>query len=559
LSKRLVTLCTILLFGMAMAITAFIALRLSGSIIIFANPAPLVIPSLREWQGSSGSFTMSSASRIIVDPSYALQLQETALVFQNDLLEVTGDTLPVITSISSRPGDFFLSLRNSDPVIGNEGYLFKVGDSVVISANTSTGVFYGTRTALQILLQDPTRTHIAEGTARDYPMYRERGFMLDVGRKFFSLRFLEDYVKFMAWYKMNDFHLHLNDNAIDAGKSPDWMHKYAAFRLYSERFKGLAAKDGYYTKQDISELQTIAKEYAVTITPEIDAPAHALAFTQYRPDLASPNSSKEFLDLENPNTYIFLNAIWDEFLPWFDSTQVDIGVDEYAIKDAGRYREFINRYDAYLRHKGKTVRMWGGLSKMKSSIKVNTDIVIDVWDNLWANPVDMAKQGFQIINTNDKLLYIVPKAGYFHDYLDTKLLYEQWEPSIFDLSKQSLNLNPGDPRLLGGMFAEWNDKLGNVVSDADVHARVKPAMQTLGEKMWSGTTTGTTFEQFQQLAMIIGDAPGTHLPQTSPITKRGILNSRKVGISTGTFLFILVEPKKRSRFTKEGIPCWTKY
>jgi hexosaminidase len=559
LSKRLVTLCTILLFGMAIAITAFIALRLSGSIIIFANPAPSVIPSLREWQGSSGSFTMSSASRIIVDPSYALQLQETALVFQNDLLEVTGDTLPVITSISPRPGDFFLSLRNSDPVIGNEGYLFKVGDSVVISANTSTGVFYGTRTALQILLQDPTRTHIAEGTARDYPKYRERGFMLDVGRKFFSLRFLEDYVKFMAWYKMNDFHLHLNDNEIDAGKSPDWTHKYAAFRLYSERFKGLAAKDGYYTKRDISELQTIAKAYNVTITPEIDAPAHALAFTQYRPDLASPNSSKEFLDLENPNTYTFLNAIWDEFLPWFDSKQVDIGVDEYAIEDADRYREFINRYDAYLRHKGKTVRMWGSLSKMKSSIKVNTDIVLDVWDNLWANPVDMAKQGFHIINTNDKLLYIVPKAGYFHDYLDTKLLYEQWEPSIFDLSNQSLNLNPGDPHLLGGMFAEWNDKLGNVVSDADVHARVKPAMQTLGEKMWSGTTTGTTFEQFQQLAMIIGDAPGTHLPQTSPITKRGILNSRKVGISTGTFLFILVEPKKRSRFTKEGIPCWTKY
>ena len=516
--KRLIALCAILLFGMAIAITAFIALRLSGPIIIFANPAPSVIPSLREWQGSSGSFTMSSASRIIVDPSYALQLQETAQVFQSDVFEVTGDTLPVVITGSSRPGDFFLSLRISDRVIGNEGYLFKVGDAVVITATTSTGVFYGTRTALQILLQDPARTHIAKGTARDYPKYRERGFMLDVGRKFFSLRFLEDYVKFMAWYKMNDFHLHLNDNEIDAGKSPDWMHKYAAFRLFSERFKGLAAKDGYYTKQDISELQTIAKEYAVTITPEIDAPAHALAFTQYRPDLASPNSSKEFLDLQNPNTYTFLNAIWDEFLPWFDSTQVDIGVDEYASKDADRYREFINRYDAYLRHKGKTVRMWGSLSKSKSSIKVNTDIVVDVWDNLWANPLDMAKQGFHIINTNDKLLYIVPKAGYFHDYLDTKLLYEQWEPSIFDLSNQSLNLNPGDPHLLGGMFAEWNDKLGNVVSDADVHARVKPAMQTLGEKMWSGTTTGTTYEQFQQLTTIIGDAPGTQLPQTSSTT-----------------------------------------
>jgi hypothetical protein len=65
------------------------------------------------------------------------------------------------------------------------------------------------------------------------------------------------------------------------------------------------------------------------------------------------------------------------------------------------------------------------------------------------------------------------------------------------------------------MFAEWNDMLGKVVSDADVHARVKPAMQVLSEKMWSGPTTDLTYEQFQQLASIIGDAPGTHLPQTA--------------------------------------------
>ncbi len=56
--------------------------------------------------------------------------------------------------------------------------------------------------------------------------------------------------------------------------------------------------------------------------------------------------------------------------------------------------------------------------------------------------------------------------------------------------------------------------LGSMVSDADVHARVKPAMQTLAEKMWSGPSTYLTYEQFQQLASVIGEAPGTHLPQT---------------------------------------------
>ena len=311
---------------------------------------------------------------------------------------------------------------------------------------------------------------------------------------------------------MNNFHLHLNDNEIDGGKSPDWKHKYAAFRLASPRFKGLAARDGSYTEQDMRELQTIAKQYAVTITPEIDSPAHDLAFTQYRPDLASKTDSKELLDLANPKTYTFLNSIWDEFLPWFDSPQVDIGADEYTTSNANQYRQFINTYDAYLKNKGKSVRMWGTLSWVTGSVTVNNDIVTDVWDNRWANPLDTVQQGFQVINANDDLLYIVPKAGYFHDFLDTKLLYEQWEPNIFSFYQPNLDLSPNDPHLLGAMFAEWNDKLGKVVSDADVDARVKPAMQVLSDKMWSGPTTDLTYAEFQQLASIIGEAPGTHLP-----------------------------------------------
>ena len=514
LRKRVNVLCTIVLLGLVVSLAVFVSSQLVNSASVIPNAAPGVIPALREWQGSTGSFTMVSTSSIIVDPSYAAQLDDTARVFQADLFEVTGRTLPVINTSPPAPGDFFLTLSNSGRGIGDEGYLFKVGDAVVISANTSNGVFYGTRTALQILVQDPAHMHIIKGTARDYPAYKERGFLLDVGRKFFSLQLLEDYVKFMSWYKMNDFQLHFNDNEIDAGMSQDWMQKYAAFRLNSNRFPGLAAKDGSYTKQDMRELQSIAQAYAVTITPEIDAPAHALAFTQYRPDLASQKYSKESLDLDNPNTYTFLNAIWHEFLPWFDTTQVHIGADEYSQDDANKYRQFINKYDDYLGQKGKSTRVWGSLSEMKSAVKVNSDIVMDVWDNRWGNAVDLVNQGYHIINANDQLLYIVPKAGYFHDYLDTRLLYEKWEPNIFDFSNQRLNLKPGDPNLSGGMFAEWNDKLGSVVSDADVYERVKPAMQTLGDKMWSGTTAGMPYEQFQQLAQRIGEAPGTHLLQT---------------------------------------------
>jgi hexosaminidase len=522
LSKKAGAFCLGMLLGLIIICTVLSPLRVLDSSIIglmvlvpqeVNNPAPEVIPSLREWQGGRGSFILGANSRIAIDPSYATQLKSTALVFQNDLATETGHTFRIVITASPKNGDFFLTLRNSDSIIGNEGYLFQVGEAVVISAHTPTGVFYGTRTALQILLQDPAKSHIPEGNARDYPQYSERGFMLDVGRKFFPISVLEDYVKFMAWFKMNDFHLHFNDNALNAGKSPDWMHQYAAFRLNSPAFPGLAARDGSYTEQDIRQLETVAGEYGVTIMPEIDMPAHDLALTQYRPDLADPNGSKEFLDLSNPATYTFLNALWNTFLPWFNSKQVDIGADEYTPTDADHYREFINTYDDYLRSKGKTVRMWGSLSKMRSNIKVNTNIVIDDWNNDWANPVDMVRQGYSIINANDSLLYIVPKVGYYHDYLDTQTLYNAWEPNIFSLTNPSLDLSPNDPHLLGGMFSEWNDALGSVISNADVYNRVKPAMSTLGQKLWSGTTADMSYQQFSLLAQFIGDGPGTRLAQ----------------------------------------------
>ena len=512
--KRLLAVYAAIIICVAVTLTYFNPLRFTGIEPVLANPAPQVIPALREWHGGSDYFVVQPTTRITVDAADVSQLMETALVFQQDVFTVTGRRLAIHTDSTPVANDFFLSLRNAGSGLGNEGYTLDIGKSVVVRATSSAGVFYATRTLLQMVQQDPAKIHIPRGQSRDFPSYRERGFMLDVGRKFFSLQFLEDYVKFMSWYKMNDFHLHFNDNELHVGNDPNWMHKYAAFRLNSPHFPGLAAKDGSYSEADIRALEQVAKAYHVTITPEIDAPAHALAFTQYRPALASQQYSKEFLDLSNPATFTFLNDIWNTFLPWFDASQVSIGADEYELTDPDHWRLFVNAYDAFLHSKGKTVRMWGSMSKLQSTIPINKDIVIDVWDNGWANPLEMVNQGYSIINMNDNLLYIVPKAGYFHDFLDTKTLYEQWEPEIFSLSNPQMNLSPGNPLLLGGMFAEWNDKLGSVISDADVHARVKPAMQTLSQKLWSGPTD-IPYGVFQQVAASLGDGPGTHLPQVS--------------------------------------------
>jgi hexosaminidase len=363
-----------------------------------------------------------------------------------------------------------------------------------------------------MLLADPAKGRLPRGSARDYPHYRERGFMLDVGRKFFPLSQLKEYVRAISYFKLNDFHLHLNDNQLIVGTGPDWTTKYAAFRLASPQFPGLAAKDGAYTRQEMRDLQDFAKPYGVTITPEIDVPAHALALTQFRPDLSSPTLDKSLLDLANPNTLPFVKSLWDEFLPWFDAKDVHIGADEYDAREGEAYRQFVNACDDYLKGKGYTVHAWGSLAQMPGTTPIHTDVVMDVWDTGFASAPALARAGYRVVNASDTYLYIVPKAGNYNDYLDTRTLYEQWDPSVFDLRDPAQNLSAGDAKLQGAKFAVWNDKLGALISDAEVATRVLAALPAVGEKFWGTPVGALTYPQFMELAHTVGQAPGLSLP-----------------------------------------------
>jgi hexosaminidase len=498
----------VVLAALVLALFSLVPLHLLSPTIFFVNQAPPVVPVLRDWHGSSGDLTLDAQTRIILDPAYADALQVTAQVFRQDLFSETGLSAPIVLDRAPGVGNVFFTLSTPDSGIGDEGYLLDSDASVTINARAPAGAFYGTRTILQILHAASDHRHLPKGYARDVPRYPERGLMLDVGRKFLPLPLLEDYIRLMGWYKLNDLQLHFNDNALNAGNQPDWQHQYAAFRLNSPAFPGLAAPDGSYTEQQIRELEQVAAAYAVTITPEIDTPAHALALTHYHTNLASPTYSKEFLDLDNPASYAFVQALWQTFLPWFTSPQVNIGMDEYDPRDADRYRAYINYCNQIVRRAGKTARMWGSLSRMPGQVEVDTTIVIENWDTAWSNPVQMARQGFQIVNASDSLLYIVPHAGYFHDFLDTELLYSSWDPSIFDLSHPELNLQPDDPHLLGATFAVWNDRLGRVVSDADITARIAPALPVVSEKIWAGSAVTISYTQFEQYVSQVGPAPG---------------------------------------------------
>lgn len=515
------------------ALALLVIFCLTGSLTRAAvNPKPFVVPELKQWTGKDGNFTPGKDTRIVCT-SQNPELLRIARMFADDYQQMFGQTLSVAQG-KATSGDFVLSL-SADKKLGEEGYAIKITDRVAISAPTPTGLYWSTRTLLQLAEQNQERS-LPQGTIRDYPDYPLRGFMIDCGRKFIPMAYLQDLVKIMAYYKMNTLQVHLNDNGFKQYFEHNWDKTYAAFRLESETYPGLTARDGSYSKKEFIDFQKQAASNFVEIIPEIDVPAHSLALTHYKPEIGSKEYGMDHLDLFKPETYEFVDALFKEYLegdnPVFVGKRVHIGTDEYsnAKKDVvEKFRAFTDHYIRFVEGFGKQAVVWGALSHAKGDTPVKSEnVVMNAWYNGYADPATMIKDGYQLISTPDGLVYIVPKAGYYYDYLNEPYLYKEWTPAhigkaVFDEKH---------PSILGGMFAIWNDHVGNGISVKDIHHRIFSPLQTLSVKMWTGAQTGIPYETFNEKRALLSEAPGVN--QLARIGKKPELVYERSTVAPGS-------------------------
>ena len=464
------------------------------------NSKPYVIPEIKEWIGLEGQCLITSESTIRVGQINREVLLPIATILKQDMSEMMGLDLKVEIGGKPKQSDIYLQLGDEDRAIGEEGYLLHIRDYIALTALSKKGAFYATRTLLQILQRQ--NNSIPQGIIRDYPRYKKRGFMLDVGRRFSSMEALRQYVKLMAWYKMNDFQIHLNDNEIHFDDTK-WRTEYAAFRLECDIYKGLAAEDGYYTKKEFGELIDFAKEYGVDIVPEIDTPAHSLAFVQYDETLAlGPSKGRDHLNIMKEDTYTFVDDLFEEYIrgdePTFRFQDVHIGTDEYfgTHEELEAFRAYTDRYLRWIKSKGRTPRLWGNLSSFKGKTPVLSEgVIINIWSLDWVDAIEMIKAGYDIINSDDTRLYIVPNADYYRDYLDKENLFNQWEPNMF---RDAYTIPAGHPRLLGGAFSIWNDKIAIKISENEIYGRAKEGIQVLSQKLWNKDFSGD-YNQFNKI------------------------------------------------------------
>ena len=518
-----------------------------GSMTAGTNPAPQVLPELREWVGGEGQFAASTAKRVVYGSE---SLKAMAEEFASDYSVITGVNVKAVAGTSAGAGDIFFTLTDdASKGLGDEGYLLEAkADRIIVTAEEVAGANWGGKTILQGMKTGEKNFPV--GTTRDYPLYKVRGFILDVGRKTFTLDFLKQVTKQMSFYKMNDFQVHLNDNFIGLENLEEPMKAYSGFRLESNVKKGgnggknqadLTSTDVWYSKADFKEFIEHSKDLGVNIIPEIDTPAHSLALTKVRPDLRTGTSGRQndHLDLKNQydESISFVQDIFGEYLDanndgataaddvFADADVIHIGADEYSA-DANAFRRFNNDMFKYVEDHGKIARVWGSLTSIAGdgSVKVpgvNEDgqrRQINLWNFGYANMDKMYEDGFELIDCNDGDFYIVPNAGYYYDYLSYDHCYNDPLNAVGRVS-----IPAGDPQIAGGAFAVWNDMCyvsENGMSEYDIYDRIDGALGAYAANSWGKGALSAA--DSQALYAKIGDATNTNFGYEAAADENGM-------------------------------------
>jgi hexosaminidase len=467
---------------------------------------------MQTWAARPGTFELTHAVRVVVrspDPEAA----DVAALIAPELAALTGCEV----SMAAATGELVLDLVPGRSDLPPEGYHLEIGDHVTVRASGRSGLLYGCQSVLQLLRSDPHRRRLPRGAGTDWPLFRERGQMIDVGRKYLPLAYLRSEIRRMAWLKLNSLQLHLTE--------------WNGFRFESLAFPGLASPE-HYTQQELRELDMYAARWGVRIVPEIDLPGHAVWVTRYDPRLRlrSPEMDRTgwpggagggwTLDITSDFARDFVRTLLVELAGVFSGEFVHIGGDEVPVQDRAhqsrplvryahahgmRYAgdvlvDYLNDLAATLREHGKRAEIWEGWARdgQLTSIEPSKDIRVAKW--LDGDPATWARQGYETVGVNWGRNFVTPGYGTmpgstspqgFDGYMPAEQVYEA-------------NDYPREERVLGYRLGRWMDK-SESRSTEWVHFFSHRPLQVVAERTWGGPGSATA-AAFYERADAIGSA-----------------------------------------------------
>ncbi|KAA6325087.1 Beta-hexosaminidase [termite gut metagenome] len=361
---------------------------------------------------------------------------------------IKGSNVQIKEGASTKKGIHLILNKNFDEKLGDEGYIFSSKENVVITANYPAGVFNGVQTFFQLLPveiygNNPKEVDLIIPAVEitDKPRYAYRGMHLDPCRHFFTVETTKNYLDYMAYHKLNNFHWHLTEDQgwrIEIKKYPKLIEvgsKRGGTIIMNhdvswndEKYDNIPV-EGYYTQKEIKEVVQYAKERFIEVIPEIEMPGHALAALASYPQLSctggpfevrqKPGVSENVYCAGNDSVFVFLQDVIDEVVTMFPSKYIHIGGDECpkkrwetcskcqkVIKEEGLTDEhelqswFITKMEKHINSKGKTLIGWSEI--MEGGIAPNA--VLQSWIGTTAG-IQAAKQKHQAIMSPYSHLY----------------------------------------------------------------------------------------------------------------------------------------------------------
>ena len=310
---------------------------------------------------------------------------------------------------------------------------------ILLEATTPKGMYWGRQTLEQLKTTKNKKIYLPQCEITDWPAFRIRGFMHDVGRSFIPVEELKREISLLSRYKINVFHWHLTENQ--------------AWRLECKKYPQLNApenmereKGKYYTLEEARQLVEFCKQHQVLLIPEIDMPGHSAAFERtFKTDMQSEKGTQ------------ILKDIIDEVCATFDVPYLHIGTDEVQFTNP----DFVPMMVKYIRDKGKKVISYNpGWNYKPGEIDMT---------QLWSYR-GKAQKGIPAIDCRYHY------ANHFDTYADLVAMF----------NSRIYNQPEGSDDLAGSIVAFWNDRYIDNTPQLLAENNFYPYMLTLAERAWRG-------------------------------------------------------------------------
>lgn len=316
--------------------------------------------------------------------------------------------------------------------------------------------------------------------------------MIDTSRHYYPVNVIYQHLDAMAYSKFNVLHWHITDDQ--------------SFPYQSEVFPEMSKQGAFsnahvYTIQDIKRIIAYAFERGIRVIPEFDTPGHVQrGFEALDPPILTDCYNTDGVKFKTgplnptlPETYVFLDKLYDEIKEVFPDQYVHIGGDEviktcwksnpqitawmHEHPEIATYNDleqyFVQRLLEILKKKGLSYIVWQEI--FDNGAKILPDTVVEVWDEGWqATMAKVYKAGFHSVLSSPFYLNYIKYGQDWKGYYLT-------EPTNFENGPAAETSG-----LVSGIeVCMWSE----FVDATNFIARSWPRATAVGERAWSPKET----------------------------------------------------------------------